>query len=251
MVILAGFTKSAQFPFRFWLPEAMAAPTPVSSLVHSSTLVVAGVFIVLAFQGNLPLKSIFLIRIISGWTLLLARICACLISDVKKLVALSTLRQIALLFYSLPLGVFSVVAIHLITHALFKSGLFIRLGVILHSNTGLQDTRLTKVRRFNGSYQLIILSILGLRGVICSSGFVSKELILNESLVLGSSWLVFFVLGAAVVGTLSYTWRLLIFTKCLEYPTHLRLNSDRNTYFYVLAGIMLSLSGAGYFISSI
>jgi len=125
---LGCFTKSAQFPFSSWLPDAMAAPTPVSALVHSRTLVTAGIFCLIRFFYCLKDTFFFLFGLIGFWTMIIARITACFEFDSKKIIAYSTLSQLGLMLISLSLGLVKFAFFHLLTHAVFKALLFICRG---------------------------------------------------------------------------------------------------------------------------
>merc|ERR1719290_882011 len=132
LLVLASFTKSAQVPFSSWLPAAILAPTPVSALVHSSTLVTAGVYLLLRF---FPSSSTLLIHV-GIFTTLIAGLAAALECDTKKIVALSTLSQLGLIITSLGLGARSLCFAHLNTHASFKALLFLAIGTYIHSIYG-------------------------------------------------------------------------------------------------------------------
>lgn len=182
LIVIAAITKSAQIPFSPWLPAAMAAPTPVSSLVHSSTLVTAGVYLLIRFNplyidSNL---SIFLL-IISLITIFMSGFCANFEFDLKKIIALSTLRQLGLIISILSLGHVYLAFFHLLTHALFKALLFICSGVVIHTFKDCQDIRYLG----NLFYQIpltcvcFIIARLCLCGIPFLSGFYSKDLILD------------------------------------------------------------------------
>lgn len=179
--ILACFTKSAQVPFSAWLPAAIAAPTPISSLVHSSTLVTAGVYMIIRFYECL-LKSFLteIILIVSLITIFVAGLRALQEFDIKRLVAFSTLGQLGFITMILSLGYLYVAFFHLLIHALFKALLFICTGSVIHSSIGIQDLRkmgslilrpLTRVR--------LNISIFRLIGLPFSSGFYSKDALLE------------------------------------------------------------------------
>ena len=169
-------TKRAQIPFSAWLPAAMAAPTPVRALVHSSTLVTAGVYILIrySFYDLSPLL------LVGRCTILLGGICACAERDLKKVVALSTLSQLGVMIISLGAHEKTFCFFHLISHACFKALLFICVGVCIHSLYGTQD-----YRRFNRLSQIAPVSVLfavanlSLMGFIFTSGFYSKDIILE------------------------------------------------------------------------
>jgi NADH-ubiquinone oxidoreductase chain 5 len=139
MVILAGITKRAQIPFSAWLPAAMAAPTPVSALVHSSTLVTAGVYLLIRFHYIL-LENNFLFYV-GVFTIFISGLGANFEIDLKKIIALSTLSQLGVIIISLGLGLVELSFFHLLTHALFKSLLFLCAGVYIHGVGDIQDIR--------------------------------------------------------------------------------------------------------------
>jgi len=137
LLILTAITKSAQFPFRSWLPAAIAAPTPVRALVHSSTLVTAGIYLLIRFNH---FTTEWLI-VLGSVTMAIAGFCACAEIDIKKIVALSTLSQLGVIFVGLSLSLKSLCFFHLMTHAMFKALLFICVGVGIHTVYGRQDFR--------------------------------------------------------------------------------------------------------------
>jgi len=140
--LLARTTKSAQIPFSAWLPAAMAAPTPVSALVHSSTLVTAGVYLLLRFSPLGPGNSVIpILGTLGVSTILLARLRALAECDIKKIVALSTLRQLGVMFRAFNAGVTMLVFFHLVVHAFFKALLFICAGQIIHNIRDSQNLR--------------------------------------------------------------------------------------------------------------
>lgn len=119
LVLLGSITKSAQIPFSAWLPEAIAAPTPVSTLVHSSTLVTAGVYVLVRFNDVLGIFSRSILLFFSILTIILAGIGAITEVDIKKVVALSTLRQVGIIIFSLGIGAVDIAVFHLVVHAFF------------------------------------------------------------------------------------------------------------------------------------
>lgn len=146
LVVVGRITKRAQTPFSAWLPAAMAAPTPVSALVHSSTLVTAGVYILIRFRGRVSLELGILLFCLGTLTSIKAGLAAIYEVDLKKIIAISTLSQLGLLVQCLGLGGISICLFHLITHALFKSLLFLCAGVLIYCNKGVQDLRSVKSR---------------------------------------------------------------------------------------------------------
>nr|UFQ24452.1 NADH dehydrogenase subunit 5 [Pingus sinensis] len=180
-LVLCSFTKSAQFPFSSWLPKAMSAPTPVSSLVHSSTLVTAGLILLIVFGELVLVKNASIIVFVSGLlTLGFASFSALVECDVKKIVALSTLSQMGFCMVTLSLGLTFVSFLHLVSHALFKSCLFMQVGYIIHSSFGQQDGRgYGSIGSLSKFMQLqVLVTLFCLCGLLFTSGCVSKDYIL-------------------------------------------------------------------------
>lgn len=180
-LILGSFTKSAQIPFRAWLPAAIAAPTPVSSLVHSSTLVTAGVYLIIRHAEGLPNHLFPYIFFLGMATMTMARLSAINEKDMKKMVALSTLRQLGLIVIRIGLGWAQMAFIHLVIHAFFKALMFIAAGNIIHFNIGYQ--RLIKAGGGIFSTPLnttiVIVSSMSLIGAPFAAAFFSKEPIIE------------------------------------------------------------------------
>jgi NADH-ubiquinone oxidoreductase chain 5 len=135
-------TKSAQVPFSSWLPAAMAAPTPVSALVHSSTLVTAGVYVMCRFVDYIQGVWFVVLRGVAVLTLVLAGFTAMVERDLKKVVAYSTLSQLGIIILALSLDDKYVCVFHLVNHAYFKALIFLCVGSIIYLNCGVQDARL-------------------------------------------------------------------------------------------------------------
>lgn len=136
-------TKRAQIPFSRWLPAAIAAPTPVSALVHSSTLVTAGVFLLIRFYPFLHSIKYFntALLIFAVSTILIAGLSATTECDIKKIIALSTLSQLGIIITSLGLNIPQLAYFHILTHALFKALLFVCAGRFINSHLHAQDLR--------------------------------------------------------------------------------------------------------------
>jgi NADH-ubiquinone oxidoreductase chain 5 len=182
LVLLAAITKSAQIPFSSWLPAAMAAPTPVSALVHSSTLVTAGIYLLIRFNVLLAGTNLgtFLL-LFAGLTIFIAGLGANFEFDLKKIIALSTLSQLGLIIRILAIGFPKLAFFHLLTHALFKALLFICAGAIIHNMKDSQDIRFIGglVISMPLTASCFNLSNLALCGTPFLAGFYSKDLILE------------------------------------------------------------------------
>nr|YP_010580032.1 NADH dehydrogenase subunit 5 [Microchironomus tener]UZS77071.1 NADH dehydrogenase subunit 5 [Microchironomus tener] len=215
MVVLAAMTKSAQIPFSSWLPAAMAAPTPVSALVHSSTLVTAGVYLLIRFN-NLILETNIgkFLLLISGLTMFMAGLGANFEFDLKKIIALSTLSQLGLMMSILAMGFYKLAFFHLLTHALFKALLFMCAGVIIHNMKNSQDIRDMGSLTIHMPLTISCLNVanLALCGFPFLAGFYSKDMILEMVLIsnlnLFSVFLFFFSTGL----TVSYSFRLFYYS---------------------------------------
>nr|QXI88776.1 NADH dehydrogenase subunit 5 [Ampittia virgata] len=220
MLIIAAMTKSAQIPFSSWLPAAMAAPTPVSALVHSSTLVTAGVFLLIRFN-NLLIDTFFLklLMILSGLTMMMSGISANFEFDLKKIIALSTLSQLGLMMSILSMGFLDLAFFHLLTHAMFKALLFMCAGVIIHMMNDNQDIR------FMGGISMYIpltslclnMSNMALCGIPYLAGFYSKDLILEMVSMSNLNMMIFYLYYFSTGLTMFYTVRLLMYLMINDY----------------------------------
>nr|YP_002213588.1 NADH dehydrogenase subunit 5 [Rapana venosa]ABV66268.1 NADH dehydrogenase subunit 5 [Rapana venosa]AIM46739.1 NADH dehydrogenase subunit 5 [Rapana venosa]UYK51668.1 NADH dehydrogenase subunit 5 [Rapana venosa] len=211
-ITLAAMTKSAQIPFSSWLPAAMAAPTPVSALVHSSTLVTAGVFLIIRFFPFLSSISGFntFLLFISVLTLLMAGIGANYENDLKKVIALSTLSQLGVMMMSLGMGMPYLALFHLYTHALFKALLFLCAGMIIHNSSNTQDIRHMGLLFSQAPLTVGCMNVanLALCGAPFLSGFYSKDLILEFSLYSPTNLLMILLIFLATGMTAAYSLRL-------------------------------------------
>lgn len=215
LVILAAITKRAQIPFSSWLPAAMAAPTPVSALVHSSTLVTAGVYLLIRF--NFLLVDTFLgqlLLLLSGLTIFIAGLGANYEFDLKKIIALSTLSQLGLIISILSIGFYKLAFFHLLTHALFKALLFICAGAIIHNINNSQDIRLM------GAISIFIpitsacfnVANLALCGIPFLAGFYSKDMILEIVILRNINIFSFFLYFFSTGLTVCYSFRLVYYS---------------------------------------
>jgi len=142
ILVLAACTKSAQIPFRAWLPAAIAAPTPVSALVHSSTLVTAGIYLMIRLSNWFYVSYGGWAAFLGSLTIVLASLSALKENDAKKIVALSTLSQLGVIITGFRFNITSLIFFHLLAHAFFKALLFVRTGFIIHNHRNYQNLRL-------------------------------------------------------------------------------------------------------------
>ena len=187
LILVGALTKSAQFPFHFWLPRAMAAPTPVSAYLHSATLVKAGIFILIRFWPIFGETPMWLVVVggIGLVTLLLGAWCAIFQHDLKGLLAYSTISHLGLIVLLLGLGteLGAIAALfHLTNHAIFKASLFMAAGIIDHE-AGTRDMRkLSGLFRFMPvTASLAMVAAAAMAGVPLLNGFLSKEMFLAEA----------------------------------------------------------------------
>nr|ALO76884.1 NADH deshydrogenase subunit 5 [Anaspidinae sp. GENSP01] len=214
LVVLAAMTKSAQIPFSSWLPAAMAAPTPVSSLVHSSTLVTAGVYLLIRFHFSFNEYLMMLLLLISLMTMFMSGLGANFEFDLKKIIALSTLSQLGLMMSILCLGSAKLAFFHLLTHALFKALLFMCAGNVIHNLNNCQDIR------FMGGLSLFMpltftyfnISNLALCGLPFLSGFYSKDLVVEFMSMNYLNLYVYLVFYISIGLTVSYSIRLIYYS---------------------------------------
>nr|YP_010481018.1 NADH dehydrogenase subunit 5 [Perula sp. 1 HFZ-2022c]UVN16540.1 NADH dehydrogenase subunit 5 [Perula sp. 1 HFZ-2022c] len=220
MIIIAAMTKSAQIPFSSWLPAAMAAPTPVSALVHSSTLVTAGVYLLIRF--NLLLENMFFMKILllmSSLTMFMAGISANYEYDLKKIIALSTLSQLGLMMSILSMGLSDLAFFHLLTHAMFKALLFMCAGVVIHMMNDFQDIRyMGGLSNFIPLTSLCMnISNLALCGIPFLAGFYSKDLLLEVMSMSNLNIFVYILYYLSTGLTMFYTFRMIMYLMLNDY----------------------------------
>lgn len=214
LVALGALTKSAQFPFHFWLPHAMAAPTPVSAYLHSATMVKAGVFLLLRLWPALAgtPEWTWLLGSAGVCTLLLGSFYAIFQSDMKGLLAYSTISHLGLIVILLSIGTpLSVVAaiFHTMNHALFKASLFMAVGIVDHE-AGTRDMRqLRGLRRaMPHTAALAIVASAAMAGVPLMNGFLSKEMFFAETMIVGGNDNWWMSVAALLMGLFSVIYSL-------------------------------------------
>jgi multicomponent K+:H+ antiporter subunit A len=220
LILVGAFTKSAQFPFQFWLPHAMAAPTPVSAFLHSATMVKAGVFL-LALMIPVLSGTALWFYIVSGTgliTLMFAAYMAMFKDDLKGLLAYSTVSHLGLITLLLglgtPLAVFAAV-FHIFNHAAFKAGLFMLAGIIDHETGTRNIQRLSGLKKYMPvTATLTFIGCGAMAGVPMFNGFVSKEMFLAETLAPnllgGFAWIVPVGATLAAIFAVAYSIRMLV-----------------------------------------
>lgn len=232
ILLIAAITKRAQIPFSTWLPIAMAAPTPVSALVHSSTLVTAGIYLIIRFNkllmNNELNKILFFLAV---FTIFISGLIANLEVDLKKIIALSTLRQLGLIIIILRLGLEIIAFYHLLVHAVFKSILFICAGAIIHSIINNQDIRLFGNLKEIIPFVIICFFIanLALCGFPFMAGFYSKDFIIELIYRVGlNSYILLFII-VSLIFTVSYSIRLFyyIFFSRVKFYRYINLSEDK------------------------
>ena len=243
LFILASFTKRAQIPFSAWLPAAIAAPTPVSALVHSSTLVTAGVFLICRFYKTISQLSIFhrTTFYLGVITCLIASLAAVFENDLKKIIALSTLRQLGVIVFTIGIKMPELAFYHLITHAFFKALIFIAAGTIIH-RTITQDIRIMGNiwNTIPITSTIILVSNFSLCGFPYIAGFYSKDMIV-ESIISSSFPLTMFALCLlSIFLTGLYSSRVLFYLLIQSPNYYYNISSDETliTYLsYMILGI--------------
>jgi NADH-quinone oxidoreductase subunit L len=212
LVFAGAMGKSAQFPLHVWLPDAMEGPTPVSALIHAATMVNAGVYLV-ARANNLfaaAPSAMVIVAAIGIFTAILAASIAMTQTDIKRVLAYSTLSQLGYMFAALGVGAFTAAIFHLMTHGFFKGLLFLDSGSVIHAVHDEQD-----MRRMGGlskkipiTYATMLIGAVAISGIPPLAGFFSKDEILGEAFKLGFPWV--WAIGIVVaVMTAFYMFRLI------------------------------------------
>jgi NADH-quinone oxidoreductase subunit L len=213
LLLVGAMGKSAQFPLHIWLPDAMEGPTPVSALIHSATMVCAGVYLIARSSflfAHSPELSI-VIAIIGTVTAFLAATVALVENDIKRVLAYSTISQLGFMFVALGAGAYRAALFHLFTHAFFKSLLFLGSGSLIHALHGEQNMKhMGGLRKqMPVTFATMLTAALALSAVPGFAGFFSKDAILGETLKLSNGWL--FLIAGLLTSLLTacYTWRLM------------------------------------------
>ncbi len=217
LLFVGAMGKSAQIPLYIWLPDAMEGPTPVSALIHAATMVTAGVFLVArsAVLYELAPVSAAIVAVIGTLTALLAAVIAIAQTDIKKVLAYSTISQLGYMVLAVGVGAYSAGLFHLTTHAFFKALLFLGAGSVIHAMADEQD-----MRKMGGLRRLMPITFvtmgvawLAISGIVPFSGFWSKDEVLAATFAQGGWWLILWGIGMVVaLLTAFYMTRLFVMT---------------------------------------
>jgi NADH-quinone oxidoreductase subunit L len=214
LLLVGAFAKSAQIPFHTWLPDAMEGPTPVSALIHAATMVTAGVYLIARmhplFEQSVAAADVG--TIIGAVTLLVAATIGMVVTDLKRVIAYSTMSQIGYMIMAVSSGAYVAGLFHLMTHAFFKALLFMSAGSVISAMGGEQN--LDKMRGFKKAmpftYGCFIIGGLALAGIPPFSGFFSKDdILLVQAEIGGWHWILYVVGYITALMTAFYTWRMI------------------------------------------
>jgi NADH-quinone oxidoreductase subunit L len=215
LLFCGALGKSAQFPLHVWLPDAMEGPTPVSALIHAATMVNAGVYMVARSNpifANAPV-AMFVVASLGIFTAIFAAAIALTQNDIKKVLAYSTVSQLAYMFTGLGVGAWAAAIFHLVSHGFFKGLLFMGSGSVIHGAGGEQDMRFMGGLRekMRWTYLTMLAGSLALAGIPIFAGFFSKDEILGEAFSRG--WIVYWAVGVITAFmTAFYTFRMMYMT---------------------------------------
>jgi NADH-quinone oxidoreductase subunit L len=214
LLFIGAVGKSAQIPLYVWLPDAMEGPTPVSALIHAATMVTAGVYMVVRMNAIYQLAPLAMdvVAIVGAATAIFAASMALVQTDIKKVLAYSTISQLGYMFLALGVGAFAAGIFHLMTHAFFKALLFLGAGSVIHAMSGEQDIRkmggLDKKIKF--TYYTMLIATLAIAGIFPFAGFFSKDEILGRAF---DRFFLLWIVGFITAGlTAFYMFRMLFLT---------------------------------------
>ena len=229
LVFLGAVGKSAQFPLHVWLPDAMAGPTPVSALIHAATMVVAGIYLV---ARMFPLfesagGALSVVAIIAAVTMVMAAVLALVQDDIKRVLAYSTISQLAYMMAALGVGAYTAAIFHLFTHAFFKALLFLGSGSVIHAVHSNNMSDMGGLRKqMPATFMTFLIGSAALAGIFPLAGFFSKDEIIGEALRAASdtrqvaAWIVFVAAVVTAFLTALYMTRACVKTFWGDYRGH-------------------------------
>jgi NADH-quinone oxidoreductase subunit L len=228
LLFCGAIGKSAQFPLHVWLPDAMEGPTPVSALIHAATMVAAGVYMIARTYPIYTADALTVIAYVGAITAFISATIAIAQNDIKKVLAYSTISQLGYMVLGLGVGAYTAGFFHLVTHAMFKAGLFLGSGSVIHAmhqalhHQGDHQTDSQDIRNMGGlrtkmpvTFWTFVIYTLAISGVPLTSGFLSKDEILAGTLAFGglTGHVIIPIVGFLVAGlTAFYMFRLVIVT---------------------------------------
>jgi NADH-quinone oxidoreductase subunit L len=223
LLFIGAMGKSAQLFLHTWLPDAMEGPTPVSALIHAATMVTAGVFLVCRMSPLMEFapEAMLFVTFLGASTAFVAATIGLVQTDIKRVIAYSTMSQLGYMFVAAGVGAYSVAMFHLFTHAFFKAMLFLGAGSVIHAMHHEQDMRnygglRKKIPYTFGAMMIGTLAITGvgipLTGWIGFAGFASKDAVIESAYAAGPMGYAFWMLVVAALFTSFYSWRLMFLT---------------------------------------
>lgn len=252
--VLALCAKSAQLPLSVWLPSAMEGPTPVSALIHAATMVAAGIYLLIRVYFLLPAEILSFLVVIGTATAFFSAFSALSQTDIKKVLAYSTISQLGYMTVALGIGATQIALFHLLTHAFFKAGLFLCAGAIIHA---LHEQDMNKMGGLRKAMPITFvcysICAFSLAGLPLFSGFLSKDLILSQVQLWASTsgwkWGILIVLVLTSLLTAIYIGRQwsLVFIKTPSENTPTELSESFIASFPL---IVLAIFSVGFFYSS-
>jgi NADH-quinone oxidoreductase subunit L len=245
LVFCGAVGKSAQFPLHVWLPDAMEGPTPVSALIHAATMVAAGVYLIARTFPMMTAEALNWIAIIGAITAFIPATIAIAQNDIKKVLAYSTISQLGYMVMGLGVGAFTAGFFHLTTHAMFKAGLFLGSGSVIHAmhhalhHAGDHQTDAQDIRNMGGlrtkmpiTFWTFVMYTLAISGVPFTSGFLSKDEILAGTLAYGDltgRWFIPALAFLSAALTAFYMFRLVILTFLGEHKDRHRFEAVKES----------------------